>query len=374
KYLYVYRKTHKFSFDFPNEFGINGQNVNYELYEDGSKARYTHPIASGGCSGGCGGASNVFTDHPISMERDGQKYYYLYDGQGSVTELVTGSVVPGMELLVVENQYRYTPFGEPRVKIEAVENPYEYAGRRLDDESGKYYNRARIYSAEQGRFMSQDPMGNQAGANRYAYCGNNPTNNRDPSGMIHDWELAKIDGGGGGYSGGSSSSSGTTGGSGGSTSGGTVDLNIEKMAKQAASSEGGYQWYDWVLNFPADNTYSWWVFGWACIDWAMNYYHEKSAAWGHCFTGCALRQSGTSKITAHTICYSKEAVDMLAAVMHEVLKKGEKVFPSKKDADDCMKGWRKGNMGHEVERGWWKFTFTTTEIYSCEYICDKYYS
>ncbi|MFO7992489.1 MAG: hypothetical protein R6U61_09425, partial [Thermoplasmata archaeon] len=64
KYLYVYRKTHKFSFDFPNEFGINGQNVNYELYEDGSKARYTHPIASGGCSGGCGGASNVFTDHP----------------------------------------------------------------------------------------------------------------------------------------------------------------------------------------------------------------------------------------------------------------------------------------------------------------------
>ncbi|MFO7992485.1 MAG: RHS repeat-associated core domain-containing protein [Thermoplasmata archaeon] len=50
--------------------------------------------------------------------------------------------------------------------------------------------------------MSQDPMGNQAGANRYAYCGNNPTNNRDPSGMLINQPPPNlIDGGGGGYSG-----------------------------------------------------------------------------------------------------------------------------------------------------------------------------
>ncbi len=109
-------------------------------------------------------------------------------------------------------------------------------------ESGKYYNRARIYSAEQGRFMSADPMGNTAGANMYTYCGNiiwnqipetggkseiflrDPINNRDPSGMLHDWELAMYNGGGGGYSGGSSSSgsSQTSGGTGGGTGGGTT--------------------------------------------------------------------------------------------------------------------------------------------------------
>ncbi|MFP4051581.1 MAG: RHS repeat domain-containing protein, partial [Thermoplasmata archaeon] len=126
--------------------------------------------------GGCGNEKNVFTDHPISIEIDGTKYYYLYNGEGSVTELINANE----EVL---NQYRYTPFGSPRLKVESVYNPYRYTGRRLDEETGQYYYRARMYSPQQSRFTTQDPAGMQGSPNMYAYVGNNPTNKRDPSGL-----------------------------------------------------------------------------------------------------------------------------------------------------------------------------------------------
>jgi len=152
--------------------------------------RYTHPRSSGCCGGGgCGGSSNVFTDHPISMKINGQKYYYLYDGLGSVTEVINSNEE-------VVNRYRYTPYGESEVKEEQVYNPYQYTGRRYDEESGLYYYRARMYSPEQKRFTSSDPAGMMAGANRYAYAGNNPINKRDPSGMFPNI-INMIDGAGG---------------------------------------------------------------------------------------------------------------------------------------------------------------------------------
>jgi len=99
----------------------------------------------------------------------------------------------------VVNRYRYTPYGESEVKEEQVYNPYQYTGRRYDEESGLYYYRARMYSPEQKRFTSSDPAGMMAGPNRYAYAGNNPVNNRDPSGMFPNI-INMIDGGGGGGS------------------------------------------------------------------------------------------------------------------------------------------------------------------------------
>jgi len=91
-----------------------------------------------------------------------------------------------------------------------VFNPYQFTGRRYDEESGQYYYRARMYSAEQARFTSSDPA--KDGANWYTYVGNNPINARDPSGKWppHDniWDGSGIDywddsnwgGGGGGIS------------------------------------------------------------------------------------------------------------------------------------------------------------------------------
>jgi len=60
---------------------------------------------------------------------------------------------------------------------------YTYTGRELDADSGLIYYRARWYEPQQGRFISQDPIGFVGGTNFYAYVGNTVPNFRDPSGL-----------------------------------------------------------------------------------------------------------------------------------------------------------------------------------------------
>lgn len=130
-------------------------------------------------------------DATLSVERGGQRYYYLRDYQGSVSALVntSGALV---------NRYRYDPWGAPEVVQEAVAQPHRYTGREYDAESGLYYYRARYYDPAAGRFISEDPIGLQGGANVYAYAGNDPVNASDPTGLSarggDDWLKRIIDG------------------------------------------------------------------------------------------------------------------------------------------------------------------------------------
>jgi RHS repeat-associated protein len=57
------------------------------------------------------------------------------------------------------------------------------ASREYDQEVGLYYNRARYYDPQLGRFLSEDPAGIGGGLNLYAYAGNDPVNGRDPNGL-----------------------------------------------------------------------------------------------------------------------------------------------------------------------------------------------
>ncbi|MGH7927351.1 MAG: RHS repeat-associated core domain-containing protein, partial [Candidatus Binatia bacterium] len=63
---------------------------------------------------------------------------------------------------------------------------HRMAGREYDQESGLYYMRARYYDPAIGRFLSEDPIGIAGGLNLYAYSGNDPVNNRDPSGLAQE--------------------------------------------------------------------------------------------------------------------------------------------------------------------------------------------
>lgn len=59
-----------------------------------------------------------------------------------------------------------------------------YCGEYFDNESGLIYLRARYYNPKTGRFINEDPI--RDGLNWYVYCGNNPVNRWDPSGMWED--------------------------------------------------------------------------------------------------------------------------------------------------------------------------------------------
>ncbi|MEK6775683.1 MAG: cysteine peptidase family C39 domain-containing protein, partial [bacterium] len=76
-------------------------------------------------------------DMPISMQRNGQTYYYHFDGLGSVVALTnsTGTVV---------QKYEYDAFGNILTEQDPnFENPYTFTARERDKESGLYFYRAR---------------------------------------------------------------------------------------------------------------------------------------------------------------------------------------------------------------------------------------
>nr|WP_202863427.1 RHS repeat-associated core domain-containing protein [Xanthomonas campestris] len=103
--------------------------------------------------------------------------YYLTDNLGSTRALTNaeGAVV---------RRYDYTPYGQAQATGGSSDNPYQYTGRELD-KSGLQYYRARYYSPEMGRFISEDSYGFAGGdANFYAYTLGNPVSFNDPSGHI----------------------------------------------------------------------------------------------------------------------------------------------------------------------------------------------
>jgi RHS repeat-associated protein len=103
--------------------------------------------------------------------------YYTFDGLGSTTGLIADDAS-------VLNRYVYDPFGASLKKSEAVENPFEYVGDQgvMYEDNGLHFMKARYYAAADGRFVSPDPTGVLGGINLYAYVGNCPTSQTDPTG------------------------------------------------------------------------------------------------------------------------------------------------------------------------------------------------
>jgi RHS repeat-associated protein len=79
--------------------------------------------------------------------------------------------------------YQYDSFGKQTASSGSLTNPFQYTARELDPETSLYYYRARYYDQTAGRFLSEDPVGFNGGANFYAYVYNNPVLFVDPSGL-----------------------------------------------------------------------------------------------------------------------------------------------------------------------------------------------
>jgi RHS repeat-associated protein len=70
------------------------------------------------------------------------------------------------------------------------------AGYRTDQETGLVLLGERYYDPQSERFLTRDPLGYAGGMDLYAYCGDNPVGNMDPSGLCDDGDPACVDLGG----------------------------------------------------------------------------------------------------------------------------------------------------------------------------------
>jgi RHS repeat-associated protein len=87
----------------------------------------------------------------------------------------------------IRTRYQYEPYGETLTTGDASTNSYQYTGRE-NDGAGLYYYRARYYHPRLKRFVSEDPIGYEAGINfyayayAYAYVDGDPIKKTDPTG------------------------------------------------------------------------------------------------------------------------------------------------------------------------------------------------
>jgi len=114
-------------------------------------------------------------DGHLEETQAGQRLFYLQDGSNSTVQLTNSS---GASVA----SYGYDSFGNPAASNgSSPANPFTYTGREFDGKSGLYYYRSRYYAADQGRFISEDPIGH---LNAYTYTQNDPVDFADPSGAL----------------------------------------------------------------------------------------------------------------------------------------------------------------------------------------------
>jgi RHS repeat-associated protein len=108
------------------------------------------------------------------------RYYYLFDGLGSVVGLTNQSGN------LVGSRYTYEPYGKRLTGQSQVANPWLFSGMYFDEETQLYKTGARYYDPNLARWTQLDPeagdLKNPVSMNRYQYAGCNPVNATDPSG------------------------------------------------------------------------------------------------------------------------------------------------------------------------------------------------
>ena len=121
----------------------------------------------------------VYGQQRLYADHEGESETYLYDGRGSVVQLLKDGAVT--------QEYAYDAYGYINADEFGIQAPfYGYNGEEQNPFTGLQYLRARYYAPQNGGFITQDSffgvLDDALTQNRYTYAGNNPVNNIDPSG------------------------------------------------------------------------------------------------------------------------------------------------------------------------------------------------
>jgi len=118
----------------------------------------------------------------------GSSYFFSRDHLGSTHELTDGAGV-------VHARYDYDPYGV-RIKLSGdLEADFGFTGYYGSSQySDLAFAPLRIYSANLGRWIGRDPIGERGGMNLYAYVGNNSMNYTDSLGLLVDAYLNEAQG------------------------------------------------------------------------------------------------------------------------------------------------------------------------------------
>ncbi|MBP1684155.1 MAG: repeat-associated core domain protein [Deltaproteobacteria bacterium] len=114
------------------------------------------------------------------IDAAGTSHYYDFDAIGHTSELTDASGT-------AVNRYAYLPYGEPLLRTESLDNPFQYVGELgvMTEIYGLHMMGARYYDPRDGRFVQRDPLGLVSGTNLYAYVNNSPVEAVDPSGFYN---------------------------------------------------------------------------------------------------------------------------------------------------------------------------------------------
>ena len=134
-------------------------------------------------SGSAQGAGGVGGLLEVNDPTNGVQFA-AFDGNGNVAGLVSASSGASSAA------YEYSPFGEVvrRTGPMAKTNPFRFSAKYQDDEANLVCYGYRYYNADQGRWLSRDPITEAGGTALYCLLANDPVTSVDADGRYEVWD------------------------------------------------------------------------------------------------------------------------------------------------------------------------------------------